>query len=82
VHDDPVLRAIGARHGKTAAQVALRWLLQQPRVTAVPKAASPRHLAENLAVFDFRLDEEEMARISALARGERLIAPAFAPAWD
>jgi len=73
VFDDPTLRAIGERHGKDPAQVALRWLLQQPRVVAIPKAASPAHQAGNLDVFDFELDDEEMRRISALARGERLV---------
>lgn len=70
---DPTLRAIGERHGKGPAQVALRWLLQQPRVVAIPKAASPAHQAANLDVFDFELDDDEMRRISGLARGERLV---------
>ena len=63
VLDDPVLEAIGARYDKTAAQVALRWLVQQPNVLTVPKASSREHLAENLAVFDFELTDEEMDRI-------------------
>jgi len=70
---DPTLVAIGARHGKAAGQVTLRWLLQQPRVLAIPKAASPANQAANLDVFDFELDDDEMARIFALARGERLV---------
>jgi 2,5-diketo-D-gluconate reductase B len=73
VQGDPTLRAIGERHGKGPAQVALRWLLQQPRVVAIPKAASPAHQAANLDVFDFELDDDEMRRISGLARGERLV---------
>jgi 2,5-diketo-D-gluconate reductase B len=70
---DPTLIAIGERHGKTAAQVALRWLLQQPRVVTIPKAASPDKQAANLDVFDFELDAEEMAAIADLDRGERLV---------
>lgn len=73
VDDDPVLRAIGDAHGKTPGQVALRWLVQQPRVLAIPKAASPAHLAANLDVFDFALSGEEMARVAALDRGLRLV---------
>jgi len=73
VQGDPTLRAIGERHGKGPAQVALRWLLQQPRVVAIPKAASAEHQAANLDVFDFELDEDEMGRIFGLARGERLV---------
>jgi 2,5-diketo-D-gluconate reductase B len=82
VADEPVLQRIGARHGRTAGQVALRWLVQQPRVAAIPKASSPEHRAANLAVFDFELSDEEMKEIAGLARGLRLLDPRFAPAWD
>ena len=57
------LREIGARYGKTEAQVALRWLLQQGAVAAIPKASSRKHQAENLDVFDFSLTESEMRRV-------------------
>ena len=73
VHEDPVLRAIGADHGKSAAQVALRWLVQQPRVLAIPKAASPEHQRANLEIFDFALSDDEMARVAALDRNLRLV---------
>jgi diketogulonate reductase-like aldo/keto reductase len=81
--EEPVLRDIAAAHGKTFAQVILRWHVQQPGVVAIPKASSRAHIAENLDVFDFALSEEEMRRISALARsGARVVNPVFAPAWD
>jgi len=73
VLDDPTLIAIGEGYGKTPAQVALRWLLQQPRVVAIPKAASPENQAANLDVFDFELGDAEMAAIHALDRGERVV---------
>ncbi|MFC6863653.1 aldo/keto reductase [Halomicroarcula sp. GCM10025817] len=63
VLDDPVLVTIGNRYDKSPAQVALRWLVQQEGVATIPKASSREHLAENLAVFDFELTDEEMARI-------------------
>ncbi len=63
VLEDPVLQAIGDRHGKSPAQVAIRWLLQQPNVATVPKATSREHLAANLDVFDFTLSTAEMQRI-------------------
>lgn len=63
VLDDPVLAEIGSRHGKSPAQVALRWCLQHPNVSVVPKATSREHLAANLAVFDFELTAAEMERI-------------------
>lgn len=63
VLDDPILEGIAGRHGKTAAQVALRWLVQQPNVVTVPKATTREHLAENIDVFDFELTDEEMDRI-------------------
>jgi 2,5-diketo-D-gluconate reductase B len=68
VQDDATLREIGDAHGKTATQVALRWLVQQEKVSAIPKATSEEHLRENLDVFDFGLSDEEMDRISSLGR--------------
>ncbi len=63
VLDDPILEEIGARHEKTAVQVAIRWLVQQPNVLTVPKATSREHLADDIDVFDFDLTDEEMDRI-------------------
>jgi diketogulonate reductase-like aldo/keto reductase len=63
---DEVLERIGARYDKHPAQVALRWLVQQEGVVAIPKSTSREHLAQNLAIFDFSLTDDEMARISAL----------------
>jgi diketogulonate reductase-like aldo/keto reductase len=68
VQDDATLEEIGEAHGKSATQVALRWLVQQDKVSAIPKATSEEHLRENLDVFDFELSEEEMDRISSLSR--------------
>lgn len=63
VLSDEVLGRIGERYDRTAAQVALRWLVQQDGVVAIPKSSSRTHLEENLAVFEFSLTDEEMARI-------------------
>ena len=82
VTDDPVLREVGETHGKTPVQVTLRWLVQQPGVAAIPKAASAKNRESNIDIFDFELSEGEMARIFALARGERLVQPANSPVWD
>ncbi len=64
--DDEALRAIADRHGKSPAQVALRWLVQQEHVVTIPKSARREHLAENLDVFDFELTDDEMATVSDL----------------
>lgn len=82
VNDDPVIREIADYHGKMPAQVTLRWLMQQPGVAAIPKAASARHRADNFDVFDFSLSDEEVERIGGLAHGLRLSNPAWAPDWD
>lgn len=71
VLDDEVLGGIGNRYDKSAAQVALRWLVQQDPVVAIPKATSREHIKTNLAVFDFELTEAEMSRIEALTPGIR-----------
>lgn len=83
VSEDAILQEIAAGHGKTAAQVTLRWLLQQPQVVAIPKTSSEARAAENFDIFDFELSEDEMARISGLARPDgRIVNPAQAPDWD
>jgi 2,5-diketo-D-gluconate reductase B len=68
VSNDATLREIGEAHGKTPTQVALRWLIQQVKVAAIPKAASEDHLRSNFDIFDFGLSSEEMERIFALRR--------------
>lgn len=80
---DPVLSAIGRNYDKSPAQVALRWLLDQDGVVAIPKASSRAHLAANLAVFDFTLSATDRAAIDALRVGYRVVDPAgWAPDWD
>jgi len=66
VLEDETLADIGARHDKSAAQVALRWLVQQDGVVAIPKATGRDHLAANLEIFDFSLSEAEMEQIHDL----------------
>ncbi len=68
VGQDKTLRAIGEAHNKTATQAALRWLLQQDKVCAIPKATGEEHLKENLDVFDFELSDEEMDLTFSLGR--------------
>jgi diketogulonate reductase-like aldo/keto reductase len=82
--DDPIVGDIAKAHGKSIAQVCLRWLIQQPMVAAVPRALEEAHIAENLDVFDFSLSEEEMRRISTLRGRNIRIAdpPERAPKWD
>ena len=80
---NPVIEAIAKAHGRTAAQVTLRWLIQQGDVVAIPKSSNPGRARENFAVFDFALSEAEMAEIATLKRPEHLINdPSLVPAWD
>ncbi|SMF23483.1 Aldo/keto reductase [Tistlia consotensis] len=80
---EPTIRGIAERHGKTPEQVALRWLVQQRNVAAIPKAGSRPHAAANIAIFDFVLEPGEMAAIAGLGRQrQRLVDPSWAPAWD
>jgi diketogulonate reductase-like aldo/keto reductase len=66
--NDTTLEEIGQAHDKSPTQVALRWLIQQEKVAAIPKARSEDHLKSNLDVFDFELSDEEMRRIFELSR--------------
>lgn len=79
---DPLLQAIGAKHGKTAAQVGLRWLLQQG-FSALTKTSRPARVAEDFAVFDFDLSEQDITAIAAVARAAgRIVSPeGVAPSW-
>lgn len=65
--DDPVVCEIAGRHQRTAAQIVLRWSVQQGLAT-IPKSADAQRMAENLAIFDFALSEDEMKRLSGLRR--------------
>jgi 2,5-diketo-D-gluconate reductase A len=67
--DDPTIARIAVAHDRSPAQVVLRWHVQLGNVV-IPKASSPERVAANLALFDFALDDEEMATISALDAGE------------
>jgi 2,5-diketo-D-gluconate reductase A len=68
--DDPVIGSIARSHGKTPAQIMLRWHVQQGR-SAIPKSVSPQRIAENLDVFDFELSTNELAALDALDTGGR-----------
>jgi diketogulonate reductase-like aldo/keto reductase len=68
--EDPVIGGIAKAHGKTPAQVMLRWHLQQGR-SVIPKSTKPQRIAENIDVFDFELSTEELAAIDALDTGRR-----------
>lgn len=82
IFNGPDLTAIGEAHGKTAGQVALRWLLDQPLVSPIPKASSHERRVENFDVFDFELSDEERRRIDDLHKDVRTANPAWAPDWD
>ncbi len=79
---DAVLERIGKAHGKSAAQVSLRWLVQQG-IGAIPRTGRVERLSENIDIFDFELTEAEMQQIGALARPDgRLVDWAWSPQWD
>ena len=80
--DDAVLREIARGRQLSVAQVALRWLVQQERVVAIPGVQNLQQWRENLKVLEVRLANDEMAAISALARGTRIVDPKHGPAWD
>ncbi|CAI8748663.1 2,5-diketo-D-gluconate reductase B [Pseudomonas sp. IT-P44] len=82
VSDIPQIQQVAARHGVLPAQVALKWLLDQPNVAAIPKASSEANQLANLASLDVQLDDEDRALIAGLSKRERLVSPDFAPVWD
>jgi 2,5-diketo-D-gluconate reductase B len=84
VMEDPVVQAIAATHDRTPAQVALRWLVQQPGVGIVPRALELHEIEENIGLFDFALSKAEMVSISALQDNNlRVVSPEVRrPVWD
>jgi len=84
VFRDSTLMAIGKKYGKSPGQVALRWLLDQEKVSAIPKAGRREHAAANIAIFDFRLSPEDRAAIDKLAGdADRMVEWAgYTPRWD
>ncbi|POF40392.1 aldo/keto reductase [Pseudomonas laurylsulfativorans] len=78
----PAIQQIAAKHGVLPTQVALKWLLDQPNVAAIPKASSESNQLANLAALDVRLDDEDRALIASLSKRERQVSPDFAPVWD
>jgi len=83
VFTDRTLVAIGKKYGKSGGQVALRWLLDQGKVCAIPKAGQRAHAEANLAIFDFTLSAEDRVAIDDLAEGDRMVEWAgYTPDWD
>ena len=81
-HGNDVLERIAKTHGKSSAQVSLRYLVQQG-IIAIPRTSKPERLKENLDVFDFTLSEAEMAEIRKLKQSDgRVVSPPHAPQWD
>lgn len=80
--DDPTMAAIGKKHGVSAAQVALKWLLDQDGVAAIPKAGRRESQQANLDALKVRLDDDDRKRIAAMPKDRRCVNPAFAPDWD
>ncbi|RJF65658.1 aldo/keto reductase [Rhodopseudomonas palustris] len=78
----PELQLLAEKHGATAAQIALAWLLEQDCVMAIPKARSEASQRSNLGALDIRLDQDDRAIIAKLPKDQRFVNPTFAPKWD
>lgn len=79
---DATLAGIGRKYGKSASQVALRWLVEQDGVALITKSASEAHCREGIDVFDFELSAEDRAAIAARDDSTRVLDPGWAPEWD
>src|SRR6201995_120255 len=79
---DETLLAVGRKHGASAAQVALKWLLDQDGVAALPKAARAESQKASLDALNVGLDDEDRQAIASLPKNKRFVNPGFAPAWD
>jgi 2,5-diketo-D-gluconate reductase B len=76
------LMAIGKKHNASAAQVALKWLLDQDGVAAIPKASREESQKANLGALKVKLDDDDRKAIAALPKDQRFVKPGFSPVWD
>ena len=77
VFENKIIQEISSKYNKTPGQISLKWLLQK-EMTAIPKASSEKHLIENLNIFDFILNEEDIKRIDNINENKRVVNPVFA----
>ena len=82
IASDEVLARIGKKHNASAAQVALKWLLEQDGVAAIPKASRAESQKANLDALKVPLDDDDRKAIAALPKDRRYVNPGFAPDWD
>lgn len=83
IFESPVIQKIARKHGRSEAQIVIRWFAQQDGVIAIPRSSSPKHIRSNNDIHDFHLDFEDMSELHELRRDhERLINPGWAPQWD
>jgi 2,5-diketo-D-gluconate reductase B len=82
VASDETLAKIGRKHNASAAQVALKWLLDQDGVAAIPKASRAESQKANLDALKVTLDNEDRKAIAALPKDRRCVNPSFGPDWD
>jgi 2,5-diketo-D-gluconate reductase B len=79
---NPVIERVARKHGKSLSQVALRWLVEQKNVTAIPRTSTEKHARENFDIFDFELDAEDRRALDALPAKARVVNPGWSPDWD
>jgi len=77
-----LVQRLAEEYDRSPAQIALRWLVQQGHVAAIPRAADPHHRRANFDIFDFELADEHMGALADLAGEHRVIDPEWAPAWE
>jgi len=82
VNEDSLLQELAEKYGKTPSQIALRWLIEQEQVVAIPKASTEEHLKENIDIYDFALEDDDFYAIDDIEKSTRLVDPDFAPKWE
>lgn len=82
IAEQPELIAVAQKHGATPAQIALKWLLDQDNVAAIPKTQTPARQKENLEALRVVLDDDDRHAIEGLEKNHRFVRPPFAPEWD
>lgn len=83
IMEAPAIAQAAKKHDRTPAQIILRWHIQQDGVCAIPRSSNPERIRQNISVFDFALDDDDMAAISSMtSRNNRICDYDFSPQWD
>jgi len=80
--NNATMKSIASKHGCTVGEVAIRWLLDQPQVTTIPRSSNPDHIRSNFQALDLEFEDDDRLKLEQLPKNQRMVNPDFAPDWE